>query len=117
MMHALNDLASQVIAVTMKTEKAQAYFLYYCATNLDTYIVYYACDMIIRGNTDAAYLVNSKAQNKYVTYTFMGNKDEINQIINGKILIIARILTTVVVLTAEVAIASLYHGAHKIVPL
>ena len=32
MMHALNDLASQVTAGNMKTEEAQAYFLNYCTT-------------------------------------------------------------------------------------
>ena len=34
MMHALNDLASQVTAETMKTEEAQACFLSYCATKI-----------------------------------------------------------------------------------
>ena len=48
MMYALNDLASQVTAGTMKTEEAQACFLNYCATNPDASIVYYASDMIIR---------------------------------------------------------------------
>ena len=48
MMHALNDLASQVTAGTMKTEEAQACFLNYCATNPNASIVYYASDMVIR---------------------------------------------------------------------
>ena len=52
MMHALNDLASQVTTGTMKTEEAQACFFNYCATNPDAFIVYYASDMIVRGDTD-----------------------------------------------------------------
>ena len=67
MIHALNDQASQVIAGIMKTEEAQACFLNYCATNPYASIVYYASDMIIRGDTDAAYLV---ANNEY------NNKDD-----------------------------------------
>ena len=64
MMHALNDLASQVTVGTMKTEEAQPCFFNYCATNLDASIIYYARDMIIQGDTDAAYLVASKAKGK-----------------------------------------------------
>ena len=91
MMHALNDLASQVTAGTMKTEEAQACFLNYCATNPDASIVYYASDMIIQGDTDAAYLVASKASSRNAAYIFMGNKDINNQIINIPIMVIAKI--------------------------
>ena len=105
MMHALNDLASQVTAGTMKTEEAQACFLNYCATNPDASIVYYASDMIIRGDTDAAYLVASKARSRNAAYIFMGNKDRNNQIINGPIMVIARILEMVVTSAAEAEVA------------
>ena len=76
MMHALNDLAFQVTAGTMKTEEAQACFIDYCATNPDTSIIYYVSNMIICGGTDAAYLVASKAQSRNAAYIFMGNKDK-----------------------------------------
>ena len=116
-MHALNDLASQVTAGTMKTEEAQQCFLNYCATNPDASIVYYASDMIIRGDTDAAYLVASKARSRNAAYIFMGNKDRNNQIINGPIMVIARILKIVVALVAEAEIAALFYAAQEIVPL
>ena len=48
MMHALNDLTSQVTTGTMKTEEAKEYSLIYCATNLDVFIIFYARDMVIR---------------------------------------------------------------------
>ena len=79
MMHTLNDVVLQVTTGTMKTEEAQAYFLNYCATNPDASIIYYASDMIIRGDSDAVYLVASKAQNRNKAYIFIGNKDEHNQ--------------------------------------
>ena len=41
--HALNNLASQVTTGTMKTEEAQAYFLNYCATNKSRRINYLLC--------------------------------------------------------------------------
>ena len=112
MMHALNDLALQVTIGTMKLEEAQACFLNYCATNPDASIVYYASDMIIRGDTDEAYLVSSKARSRTAAYVFMGNKDQNNQTINGLIVVIARILKLVVALVAETEIASLFHAAH-----
>ena len=47
----------------------------------------------------------------------MGNKDRINQIINGPIMVIARILKMIVVLATEAEVAPLYHAAQEIVPL
>ena len=43
----------------------------------------------------------------------MGNKDENSQIINGPIIVIARILRMVVASTAEADVALLYHAAKK----
>ena len=117
MMHALNDLASQVTTGTIKTKEAQRYFLNYRATNPDASIAYYASYMIILGDTDAAYLVASKARSRNVAYIFMGNKDRNNQIINGPIMVIARILKMVVTMAAEAEVASLFHAAQEIVPL
>ena len=47
----------------------------------------------------------------------MGNKDRNSQIINGPIIVIARILEMVVALAAEVEVTSLFHAAQEIVPL
>ena len=117
MIHALNDLASQVTAGTMKMEEAQACFLNYCTTNQDASIVYYVNDMIIQRDTDAVYRVASKARSSNAAYIFMENKDRNNQIINGLIMVIARILKMVVALAAEVEVALLFHASQQIVPL
>ena len=92
MMHTLNGLVSQVTVGTMKTEEAQSCLLNYRATNPDASIVYYASDIIIQRNTDAAYLVASKARSRNTACIFMGNKDRNNQIKNGPIMVIAKIL-------------------------
>ena len=73
--------------------------------------------MIIQGNTNAAYLVASKARSRNAAYIFMGNKDRNNQIINGPIMVIARILKMVVASAAEAEVASVYYAAQEIVPL
>ena len=117
MIHALNDLASQVITGTIETEEAQACFFSHCVTNQDASIVYYTNDIIIRGDTDAACLVASKARSRTTAHIFLGNKDQNNQIINGPIMVIVRILKMVAVSAAEVEVASLYHATQAIVPL
>ena len=101
----------------MKTEEAQQCFLNYCETNPDASIVYYASDMIIRGDTDAAYFFASKARSRNAAYIFMDNKNTNNQITNGAIMVIARILKMVVASAAEAEVASLFHAAQEIVPL
>ena len=59
MMHALNDLASQITTGTMKTEITIECFLNYCATYPNAAIMYRASNMIIccDADADAAYLV------------------------------------------------------------
>ena len=73
--------------------------------------------MIIRGDTDTAYLVASKARSRNTAYIFMGNKDRNNQAINGPIMVIARMIKMVVASAAEAEVAALLHAAQEIVPL
>ena len=47
----------------------------------------------------------------------MGNKDRNNQIINGPIMVIAKLLKMVVSSVVEVEVASLFHAAQTVVPL
>ena len=71
----------------------------------------------MQGDTDAAYLVASKAKSRNAAYIFMGNKDCNHQIINGPIMVIAKILKMVVALVAEAEVASLFHATQEFVPL
>ena len=117
MMHALNDLASQTTTATKTTAKAMVHFLNYCATYPDSTITYYASDMIIRCDSDAAYLVAPKARSRAGGYIFLGNADSNTQIINAPIMVIATILKMVVSSAAEAEVAALYHCARELVPL
>ena len=117
MMHALNDLASQVTACTMKTEEAQQSFLNYCATNPDAEIMYHASDMIIKCDSDAAYLVASHARSRAAGFIYFGNNAGHNQIMNAPILVITKILKMVVASASEAEMVTLYHSAREIIPL
>ena len=118
MLHALNDLATQVTKGTKKTEEALKWFLDYCATNPDAAIIYRASDMIIKCDSNAAYLVASEARSRVAGFIYMGNKYSTNnQIINAPIMVIARVLKMVVASAAEAEIAALFHNAQEIVPL
>ena len=55
--------------------------LNYCATNPDASIIYYANDMSIRGDSDTAYLVASKAQSINTGHIFIRNKNGNNKTI------------------------------------
>ena len=117
MMHAANDLASQLTTGTMKTKIAIKCFLNYCATYPNAAIIYRASDMIIRCDADAAYLVAVKARSRAGGYIYMGNRDNNIQIINAPILIIATILKMVVGSAAEAEETAIYHIAQELVPL
>ena len=109
MIHALNDLASQVTTGIMKTELAQKCFLNYCATNPDASIVFYASDMVVKVDSDATYIIASKARSRTVSFIYMGNHKENQQIINGLIMIIAPILKMVVASAAETEVGAFFH--------
>ena len=64
MMHALNNLASQVMTGTMKTEESQQCFLNYCATNPDAEIMHRANATIVNCDSDAACIVASRASSR-----------------------------------------------------
>ena len=117
MAHALNDMSSQITTGTHKTTTAINHFLDYCATYPDTTITYYSSDMILRCDSDAAYLVAPKARSRAAGYIFLGNRDANPQIINAPILILATILKMVVSSAAEAEIASLFQCARELVPL
>ena len=117
MMHALNDLATQITTGTMSTTKAIDCFLNYAATHPNASITYYASDMILKCDSDAAYLVAPKARSRAGGYIYLGNHCVNTQIINAPIMVIATILKMVVGSAAEAEIAALYHCAQELVPL
>jgi hypothetical protein len=117
MLHALNDLATQTTKGTEKTMEALAHFLNYCATHPDAEIIFRASDMVIHNHSDAAYLVASEARSRAGGFTYMGNHKGNPQIINGAILVIAKIIKSVMSSAAEAEIGALFMNAKAIIPL
>lgn len=87
MVHALNDLASQVTTGNMKTELTQEWFLNYCVANPNASIVFYVSDMVVKADSKATYLVISRAQSHTAGFIYMGNHKENGQIINAPIMV------------------------------
>jgi hypothetical protein len=90
-------------------------FLDYCHTNPDAIKLYRACEMILQNHGDAAYLVEPEARGRAGGFFFLGNKD--GKLINGSILIIAKIIKNVVSLASEAEIAALFINARAALPL
>ena len=66
---------------------------------------------------NAAYLIVSKVRSRKEGSIYMGNHEENKQIINGPIVVIARILKLFVDSAAEEEVGTFYHTAIEIVPL
>ena len=116
-LHALNDLATKVNSGTQETAKALTHFLNYCATHTDTTMIYRASDMILYNHSDAAYLVASEARSRVGGYTYFGNKEGKEEIINGPIAVLAKVIKAVMSSAAEAKIGALYMNAQEILPL
>jgi hypothetical protein len=115
MIHPLNVLATRVSNRTDKTKSAMKHFLDYCHTNPDAIKLYRVCEMILQNHSDAAYLVEPEARSRAGGFFFLGNKD--GRIINGSILIIAKIIKNVVSSTSKAEIVALFTNAQAALPL
>ena len=71
--------------------------------------------MILQIDSDAAYLVEAGARSRAGGFFYLGNKD--GKIINGSILILAKIIKFVMASAAEAEIAALFMNAKLAVPL
>ena len=115
MMHSLNVLATRVSNGTLKTKGDMQHFLQYCKTNPNAVKLYRACDMILSIHSDAAYLVEPEARSRAGGFFYLGNTD--GKLINGSILIIAKVIKNVVSSASEAEIAALFINARAALPL
>jgi hypothetical protein len=115
MMHALNELCIAATQGTQATAKALTHFLNYCASNPEAEIIYRRSDMILTIDSDAAYLVAAKARSRAAGYFYLGNKD--NQLFNGPIYILTKLIKAVMSSAAEAECGGLYLNAKESVPM
>jgi hypothetical protein len=73
--------------------------------------------MVLHNHSDSAYLEASEARSRAGGFTYMGNHKGQPQIINGAILVIAKIIKLVMSSAAEAEIGALFMNAKAIIPL
>jgi hypothetical protein len=106
MLHALNDIATSTINGTEATLAATNHFLNYAARNPNGRIIYRGSDMILKIDSDAAYLVGPEARSRAGGYHYLSSKD--GTLFNGPIIVLAKILKNVMASAAEAEVAGRY---------
>ncbi|GFH54654.1 hypothetical protein CTEN210_11130 [Chaetoceros tenuissimus] len=103
MLVALNEIGQQQAKPTEKTLQACKILLDYAATYPNTKIRYYASDMILHCDSDAAFLVSPNAKSQYAGYFYLGNKTSSSSTTkpNGAILVDCKTFRSVLASTAE----------------
>ena len=109
MLHAINDIATATMNGTEQTLAAATYFLNYAASNPDGEIIYRASDMILKIDSDAAYLVCPKARSRAGGFHYLSSKD--GTLFNGPIMVLAKIIKNVMASAAEAEVAGIFMNA------
>ena len=85
----------------------------------DAYVRYYASDMVLHVDSDAAYLVAPKARSRVAGYFHLSDHPNITKHpkLNGAILVECKTLKHVVSSSAESEVAGIYHNAGMAIPI
>jgi hypothetical protein len=114
---ALNTIALSQAKPTEKTKAECDHLLDYCATYPNTYLRYYASDMILHIDSDASYLCLPKARSRVAGYFQLNSAKRNNPNLNAAILIECKTLRHVVASSAEAETAGVFHNSQRAVPL
>ena len=113
MLPALNEIAATQARPTCNTLKATNHLLDFAASYPLAIIRFYASDMILAVESDAAYLVMPNAKSRVAGYYHMTNPDL--KLLNGAILVECLALKHVVSSAAEAETGGLFHNAQQAV--
>ena len=113
---AVNDVAREQSAPTISTLKKAKRILDYVATYPNAYLRYYASDMILNCDSDAAYLVVPQAKSRVAGFYHLSSEFAKNRPtpINGGVLVECKILRHVVASAAEAEVAGLFYNAQTV---
>ena len=91
----------------------------YVHTYPNAYIRYYASDMVLHIDSDAAYLVAPKARSRVAGYFHLSNHPSTtsNNTLNGAVHVECKTLRHVVSSAAEAETAGVYHNAQMALPM
>ena len=115
----MNGIASDQAKPTEKTKARTQQLMDYLHTYPDAYIRYYASDMILHVDSDAAYLVEPKAKSRVAGYFYLSDHPNITQhpTLNGAILVECKTLRHVVSSSAKAEVAGIFHNATTAIPI
>ena len=121
MLTAINEISAVQSKPTEKTLQAVTKLLDYASTYPDTTIRFYASDMTLYAESDAAYLVQLNAKSRIAGLFYLSNKHLPNTFPsparNGPILIICKTIRHVVASAAEAETAGLFYNARESIPI
>ena len=98
---------------TQLTQNKTQQLMDYLNTYPDAYIRFYASDMILHVDSDAAYLVAPKAKSRIAGYFHLTEHPNVTKHpkLNGAILVECKTLRHVVSSSAEAEVAGIFHNA------
>ena len=120
MMHALNDLATEITRGDNETVKAMKHFLDYCHTHSNAMIKYYpnpASDMILWIHSDAGYNNTSNARSRAGGHFYLAHNADKPHKLNGAILSIAKVIKNVMASATEAELGAMYINAKEAVAI
>jgi hypothetical protein len=113
----LNDIATEKIKATEKTQAVTNQLLDYLATHPDATIRYHASDMILHIHSDASYRPVSNARSRLGVLFFCGDKSPEQDKLNCSMLNVASVINNVVASDAESEVGACFHNAQSGAPL
>ena len=116
---ALNEIASTQAQPTEKTKAAAQQLMDYVHTHPNTFVRFYASDMVLHVDSDAAYLVLPKARSRIAGYYYLSSHPNITKhpTLNGPVLVECKTLRHVVSSAAEAEVSGIYHNATQAIIL
>ena len=111
-------LQSRPVPHKKTQEKAQR-LMDYVYTYPNTFIRYYASDMVLHIDSDAAYLVAPKARSRVAGYFHLSNhpNNKSKNTLNGAVHVECKTLRHVVSSAAEAETAGVFHNAQRAIPI
>ena len=116
MLVALNEIGHAQSKPTENTMKALKKLLDYAATRPNAKIRFYASDMILHTDSDAAYLVLPNAKSRAAGYYYLSNLGD-NPPLNGAIWVECRTIPLTPSSAAEAETGALFINAQRIIPM
>ena len=116
---ALNSISAQQNKPTQKVKEKCTRLLDYVATYPHPILRFYASDMILTVESDAAYLVLPKARSRAAGFFYLHNypTSKPHPTLNGAILVECTTLRHVVSSAAEAEVGALYHNVRVALPI